>query len=91
MSAPPAPSRAPHEKRTGRRPLDLPVEKIAALHAAGLSRATPRHTLRCRSIGDRRPPSPSARGADMSAPGVLVTLLLAAMLLAAAMLHWAGP
>jgi len=27
----------------------------------------------------------------MSAPGVLATLLLAAMLLAAAMLHWAGP
>jgi uncharacterized protein (DUF433 family) len=39
MTAPTPPKRRPEEAATGRRAVDLPVDKIAALHAAGLSRA----------------------------------------------------
>jgi len=40
MSAPPAPERRPEERLVGPRRIDLPVEKIAKLHAAGMSLAT---------------------------------------------------
>jgi len=39
MSAPPAPERRPDERRVGRRQIDLPIERIVALHAAGMSLA----------------------------------------------------
>jgi transposase len=37
MSGPPPPQRRPDEAKVGRRQVDLPVARIAALHAAGMS------------------------------------------------------
>jgi transposase len=39
VSEPPPPQRRPDEKQVGPRRIDLPIEKIVALHAAGMSRA----------------------------------------------------
>lgn len=39
MTGPPPPKRLPHEAAVGRRQIELPVAKIAALHAAGMTRA----------------------------------------------------
>ena len=39
MTGPPPPERRPEEATVGRRQIELPVEKIRALHAAGMSRA----------------------------------------------------
>ena len=38
MTGPPPPKRRPQEAKSGRRQIDLPIEKIRALHAAGMSR-----------------------------------------------------
>jgi len=39
MTGPPPPKRRPQEATVGRRQIELPVAKILALHAAGMSRA----------------------------------------------------
>jgi len=39
MTGPPPPKRRPEEAKSGRRQIELPIEKIRALHAAGMSRA----------------------------------------------------
>jgi len=55
MSGPPAPERRPGEATVGRRQIDLPVDKIVALHAAGMSRAAlaKRFGVAPSVIGDR--------------------------------------
>jgi hypothetical protein len=51
----PPPERRPEEAKTGRRQIDLPVERIVALHAAGMSRAAlaKRFGVAPSVIGDR--------------------------------------